>query len=72
MLIEAKLEEAYPAFISHFFRGLYVWVSLCENPTVLLFGILGLGEDFLSFFFFFSFVFSRAAPEAYGGSQARG
>ena len=27
-------------------------------------------DDF--FFFFFFFVFSRAAPEAYGGSQARG
>ena len=28
---------------------------------------------FLSFFFFFlSFAFSRAAPKAYGGSQARG
>ena len=25
-----------------------------------------------NFFFFFSFVFSRADPSAYGGSQARG
>ena len=30
------------------------------------------GKAFFFFFFFFFFVFSRAAPEAYGGSQARG
>ena len=31
----------------------------------------GLGLEFLWLFFFF-FVFSRATPVAYGGSQARG
>ena len=34
-----------------------------EDPLVFIFGI---------FFFFFFFSFSRAAPAAYGGSQARG
>ena len=31
-----------------------------------------MGFSFFSFFFFCLFVFSRAALEAYGGSQARG
>ena len=30
------------------------------------------GNSILALFFFFFFAFSRAAPEAYGGSQARG
>ena len=39
-----------------------------EFPTVRPAG----NSKMANFFFFFFFVFSRAAPAAYGGSQARG
>ena len=47
------------------FFSAFISVCICANEFSFL--------SFLSFFFFFClFSFSRSAPAAYGGSQARG
>ena len=48
--------------------------SRCSLSIVALFlsSDISLFKSIIMFFFFGLFVFSRAAPEAYGGSQARG
>ena len=45
---------------------------LTETKPVFCFVFFFVFWSFCLFFFFFFFVFSRAAPVAYGGSQARG
>ena len=59
-------------------EGIFIWYSIFSLLIELdsYFGFISSALPAFYFyfilFFYFIFVFSRAAPEAYGGSQARG
>ena len=69
-LCGARWKCRFPAPSTH--RVIPIWWVWAKTPELafLISSILSPGNSFFSFFFFF-FLF-RAAPTAYGGSQARG